>query len=241
MKRILTLVAALALIGAGCAANDNSTESYGYTPPTEPSPASTDPVLPDSPAPTPEPSSTSTDMNAPLAFPGILPEAEASKKVRIKTNFGDIVIQTDAKVGPRAASNFVYLTEKDFYNGTIFHRVIPNFMIQGGDPTGTGTGGPGYRFDNDPVSNLPVKPLVEFGGQTAPVYEKGIVAMANAGPNTNGSQFFIMVADYPLGPDYSIFGKVIEGQSIVDKIAAVPRDRNDRPTEEVKMLSVNLE
>lgn len=240
MKRIIVFTAALALLGAGCASNN----FYGDAtdaPPAETPPSNVNTSSTDSPAPVPEPSSTSTDMNAPLAFPGILPEAEATQKIRIKTNQGDIVIQTDPKAGPRAASNFVYLVKQSFYDGSIFHRVIPKFMIQGGDPTGTGMGGPGYRFDNDPVTNLPSKPLAAFGGQAAPVYEKGVVAMANAGPNTNGSQFFIMVDDYPLGPDYSIFGKVVEGQDVADKISNLPRGSQDRPTEEVKMISVTIE
>lgn len=177
----------------------------------------------------------------PLAFPGILSAAELNKKVRIKTTLGDIVIQVDAKAGPNAASNFVYLISEKFYDGTIFHRVIPGFMIQGGDPTGTGRGGPGYTFKNDTVTGLPTK-TVTVQGQTltAPVYEKGIVAMANAGRDTNGSQFFIMVGDYPLGPDYSIFGRVIAGQDIADKISMV-QSSADRPLTEVKMVSVNIE
>lgn len=177
-----------------------------------------------------------------LSFPGILPETEATARVRIKTNLGDIVIQTDPKAGPRAASNFVYLVKQGFYDGTIFHRVIPGFMIQGGDPTGTGRGGPGYQFDNDPVAELPTKTITLQGTElTAPVYEKGIVAMANAGPDTNGSQFFIMVGDYPLGPDYSIFGKVVEGQDVADKISMVETGAMDRPQREVRMISVEIE
>jgi len=155
-----------------------------------------------------------------------MPEAQANKKVLIKTNLGNIEIQVDPKAGPNAASNFIYLVKQGFYNGTIFHRVIPGFMIQGGDPTGTGRGGPGYQFANDPVNGS---------------YNKGIVAMANAGPDTNGSQFFIMVADVPLGPDYSIFGHVISGQDVADKIAAQNRDSSDRPLSEIKMLDVSVE
>lgn len=188
--------------------------------------------------------STSTDlsMNKTYAFPGMLPAEEVNKKVRIKTNKGDIVIQVDAKAGPNAASNFVYLVKEGFYDGTIFHRVIPGFMIQGGDPSGTGMGGPGYQFDNDPVGQLPEKTIAIQGTtMTAPVYEKGTVAMANAGPDTNGSQFFVMVADYPLQPNYSIFGHVIEGQEIADAISNLPRNAEDRPDEEVKMLSVVTE
>lgn len=173
-------------------------------------------------------SSTTTSSTKPMsyAFPGVLPTEEATQKIRIKTTLGDIVIQTDPAAGPNAASNFVYLVKQGFYKGTIFHRVIPNFMIQGGDPTGTGMGGPGYRFADDKVTGT---------------YSKGTVAMANAGPNTNGSQFFIMVANVPLPPSYSIFGKVIEGQDIADKISLVARNEDDRPDTEVKMLEVTIE
>lgn len=226
MKRVFVAAAALSLIGAGCAS-------------TPPAPAS-------SPSPVPVPEAPTSVTPLPpmpnLSFPGILPETEATARVRIKTNLGDIVIQTDPKAGPRAASNFVYLVKQGFYDGTIFHRVIPGFMIQGGDPTGTGRGGPGYQFDNDPVAELPTKTITLQGTElTAPVYEKGIVAMANAGPDTNGSQFFIMVGDYPLGPDYSIFGKVVEGQDVADKISMVETGAMDRPQREVRMISVEIE
>lgn len=161
-----------------------------------------------------------------LRFPGILPAEQVSKKVRIKTNKGDIVVQVLPDQGPRAASNFVYLAQRGFYNGTIFHRVIDGFMIQGGDPTGTGMGGPGYQFANDPVKSP---------------YNDGVVAMANAGPDTNGSQFFIMVKDNPLPPSYSVFGKVVEGLDVAHAIAKVSTDDADRPTQEVKMLAVTVE
>lgn len=161
-----------------------------------------------------------------LRFPGILPSEEVNKKVRIKTSKGDIVIQVMPDQGPRAASNFVYLAKRGFYNGTIFHRVIDGFMIQGGDPTGTGMGGPGYQFSDDPVKSP---------------YSDGVVAMANAGPNTNGSQFFIMVKDNPLPPSYSVFGKVVEGLNVVHDIAKVQTDGADRPAQEIKMLEVIVE
>jgi cyclophilin family peptidyl-prolyl cis-trans isomerase len=154
----------------------------------------------------PEQTPMSPEPQAPekLAFPGILPaEKTAKKQVRIKTTKGDIVFELLPDQGPKAASNFVYLTERGFYDNLTFHRVVPGFVIQGGDPAGNGTGGPGYRFEDDPVS-LP--------------YKEGIVAMANAGKNTNGSQFFIMLADNPLDPAYSIFGRVISGMDVVKKI-----------------------
>lgn len=139
------------------------------------------------------------------AFPGILADSEVTNKfVHIKTDKGEIVFELLPKEGPKAASNFVYLAKQKFYDGLIFHRVVPGFVIQGGDPQGNGTGGPGYKFEDDPVK-LP--------------YNEGIVAMANAGPNTNGSQFFIMLANNPLPPSYSIFGRVVSGMDVVKKIA----------------------
>lgn len=182
------------------------------------------PAVPSALAPA-APSALSAPMPT-LSFSGILPADQVNKKVRIKTSMGDMVVQVQHDQGPRAASNFVSLVKNGFYDGTIFHRVIPGFMIQGGDPTGTGTGGPGYQFENDPVKG---------------VYDDGVVAMANAGPNTNGSQFFIMVAHVPLGPDYSIFGKVVEGLEVAHAIADVPRGPGDRPFEDVKMVSVAIE
>ncbi|OGK66642.1 peptidylprolyl isomerase [Candidatus Roizmanbacteria bacterium RIFOXYB2_FULL_41_10] len=122
----------------------------------------------------------------------------------ITTTAGEIIINLNVKQTPITANNFVYLANKGFYNNTIFHRVIEGFMIQGGDPQGTGSGGPGYRFDDEP-----------FEGE----YTRGTVAMANSGPNTNGSQFFIMHQDYALPKDYVIFGQVISGLEVVDKIA----------------------
>lgn len=125
------------------------------------------------------------------------------KKVRIKTSKGDIVFSLFENA-PLAASNFIFLTKEGFYDGLTFHRRVEGFVIQGGDPRGDGTGGPGYSFNDEKVARE---------------YEKGIVAMANAGPNTNGSQFFIMLADAPSLPkQYTIFGKVVEGQEVVGKI-----------------------
>lgn len=148
---------------------------------------------------------TSSPMtNEQLAFPGVLPDAEVSQKiVRLKTTKGEIVFELLPTEGPKAASNFVYLATKKFYDGLTFHRVVPGFVIQGGDPLGNGTGGPGYQFQDDPVRLS---------------YDKGIVAMANAGPNTNGSQFFIMLDENPLPPSYSVFGRVLSGQDVVSKI-----------------------
>lgn len=128
-----------------------------------------------------------------------------SKHIAIlHTSKGDIKVELKKDKTPKTVQNFVDLVKKKFYNGTIFHRVIKDFMIQGGCPEGTGTGGPGYKFDDEP-----------FEGE----YTRGTVAMANAGPNTNGSQFFIMHADVPLPKNYVIFGNVLEGLEAVDLIA----------------------
>lgn len=139
------------------------------------------------------------------AFPGVLPAEDIEgKQITIKTAKGDIVFELYPADAPKTVSNFVYLAKEGYYTGVTFHRVEPGFVIQGGDPTATGRGGPGYQFEDEPVTKD---------------YGKGIVAMANAGPNTNGSQFFIMLGDTPLPKNYTIFGKVIQGQEVVEKIA----------------------
>lgn len=153
----------------------------------------------------------------------------------LQTNKGTIkfeLLETDA---PKTTENFITLAQRGYYDGVIFHRVIKGFMIQGGDPTGTGRGGQsawGGRFDDE----INPSSAVYQGG-----YKAGTVAMANAGPNTNGSQFFIMHVDYQLPPNYTIFGRVTEGQDVVDAIATTERDRNDRPQSEVKMEKVTIE
>ena len=127
-------------------------------------------------------------------------------RVILKTTEGDITIKVNPLDAIMASTNFVYLSKIGFYDNTIFHRVIKDFMIQGGDPLGNGTGGPGYTFNDEPIEGE---------------YVRGTVAMANSGPNTNGSQFFIIVKDSPdLPKNYTIFGKVIDGMDVVDKIAA---------------------
>ena len=219
------LCGSFVLVGAGC-----STPS-AQAPTTSTTSSTTDSTPSSAPA-----------MSDTLAFPGVRPSAELMKKVRIKTTKGDILIQIDPEAGPNAASNFVYLVERGFYQGTIFHRVIPGFMIQGGDPTGTGMSGPGYTIPDDKV-NLPVKQVaVDNGVASFPMYTKGTVAMARTmAKNSAGSQFFIMVNDNAIDPVYAVFGHVLEGQEIADAIAAVARDEQDRPLQEIKMLDVVIE
>ena len=150
--------------------------------------------------------------------------------ITIDTNYGKIVFETYDADAPNTVKNFITLADKGFYNGLTFHRVIKGFMIQGGDPSGNGTGGPGYKFADELDPNTP---SYKAG------YKKGVVAMANSGPNTNGSQFFIMTEDYPLPNKYTIFGKVVSGQEVVDEIANLPTGANDRPVSPVIMKIVS--
>ena len=161
------------------------------------------------------------------------------------TSEGTIVCRLFEKEAPKTVANFVELAEgkrewthpvsrqksnNKLYDGTVFHRVIPDFMIQGGDPAGNGTGGPGYKFED------------ETKGSPHRFDKKGKLAMANAGPNTNGSQFFLTVAATEwLTGNHTIFGEVVEGQEIVDKISKVSRDRQDRPVKPVVLESVTIE
>ena len=149
----------------------------------------------------------------------------------IKTNFGDIVVQLFSKDAPITVNNFVFLARQGFYDGVKFHRVVKDFVIQGGDPTGTGTGGPGYRFADEKVTRD---------------YIAGTLAMANAGPNTNGSQFFITLADLDLPKNYTIFGIVTSGFNIVEEIGNVPVTRAPSgevslPTVDVRINSITIE
>jgi cyclophilin family peptidyl-prolyl cis-trans isomerase len=149
----------------------------------------------------------------------------------IATSAGTMTVQLNAAQTPITVNNFVTLAKKGFYDNTIFHRVIKGFMIQGGDPTGTGMGGPGYKFDDEP-----------FTGD----YTRGTLAMANSGPNTNGSQFFIMHQDTPLPKNYVIFGKLVDGFDTLDKIAEAPVVANpdsgevSKPVNPVKILSIQI-
>src|ERR671917_15729 len=156
----------------------------------------------------------------------------ANRIATIETNHGTIRFELLEEDAPKTTENFRLLVERGYYDGVIFHRVIKGFMIQGGDPTGTGRGGEsawGGKF-NDEINRASEL----YRGP----YAEGTVAMANAGPNTNGSQFFIMHADYPLPPSYSKFGRVVEGQDVVDKIATAQTSAGDRPLEDVTMNKV---
>lgn len=175
------------LVGAGCAASP-----LALTPTEE--------------VPSPSVNSDATTNPMPQwTYQGQLPAERISGKIaRISTDYGDIVLRLFADTAPLTVSNFVYLAEGGYYNGLTFHRYEPGFVIQGGDPSGNGSGGPGYSFEDELNDDY--------------TYVRGMVAMANRGPDTNGSQFFIMLDDAPLPKAYSIFGEVLEGMDVVDKI-----------------------
>jgi cyclophilin family peptidyl-prolyl cis-trans isomerase len=151
--------------------------------------------------------------------------------ITLETNKGTIIFETYDADAPKTSENFVTLANKGFYDNLIFHRVIPGFMIQGGDPTGTGTGGPGYKFADELDPNT-------ISAKTG--YVRGTVAMANSGPDTNGSQFFIMHKDYALPHNYTIFGKVIKGIEVVDAIANTPRNSGDKPLTDMVIKKVTV-
>lgn len=183
--RVLALLPVLVLLGAACQKQTGTV----------------------TPEPCSQYASTARPVNLTVnyTYPGKLPDAKIlNTQARIKTAKGDIVLELYASDAPCTVSSFVYLAEAGFYNGLTFHRREEGFVIQGGDPNGTGTGGPGYQFADEPVTRN---------------YDRGTVAMANAGRDTNGSQFFIMLADNSTLPkNYTIFGKVTTGLDVVDKI-----------------------
>ena len=149
-------------------------------------------------------------------------------RATLQTNHGAIEVELFDGDAPKTVENFTKLSKDGFYDGVIFHRVIPDFMIQGGDPTGTGTGGPGYTFED------------EFNQHKV---ERGALAMANAGPNTNGSQFFIVVAEAApwLDGKHTVFGRVTSGMDVVDTIVGLPRDSRDKPADDATIEGVNVQ
>lgn len=175
--------------------------------------------------------SSSTDLGeSKMSAPEMKIDKTKKYQALLNTTEGIITIDLYADKTPITVNNFVSLAKDSFYNNTIFHRVINSFMIQGGDPRGDGTGGPGYKFDDEP-----------FEGE----YTAGTIAMANAGPNTNGSQFFIMHKDNQLPKNYVIFGKVKDGMDVVNKIATAPVETSpmgeqSKPVNPVKIISIEI-
>ncbi len=190
MKRLFVILTAMMIFaGAGCASQSGSKQTNMNV---------------NNNSAVPLQSDVQTRANVP-PLPGVLEAKEITgKQVTIRTEKGDVVFELLPAEAPLAVSNFVWLARHQFYNGLTFHRVVPGFVVQGGDPEGDGRGGPGYAFADEPVKLD---------------YKEGIVAMANSGPNTNGSQFFIMLADTQLEKKYTIFGRVVSGMDTVKKIA----------------------
>lgn len=234
MKKILIGAIVLGLIVVGFVlfkstqTKDSQSESkigYGKPQPSQPAQTSQDEYNATS-----EPAIPTKAQTEAMKKPAMQIDKSKNYVATLHTTEGDIKIQLNAEDTPITVNNFVTLAKQKFYDNTVFHRVIKDFMIQGGDPQGNGTGGPGYRFDDEP-----------FTGE----YSRGTIAMANAGPNTNGSQFFIMHKDYPLPKNYVIFGKVSEGMDVVDKIATAPvrsgaSGENSSPVNPVKVTSVDI-
>jgi cyclophilin family peptidyl-prolyl cis-trans isomerase len=166
-----------------------------------------------------------------LKAPKLTIDSSKTYTAEIITELGTMTVELNATSTPVTVNNFVYLAKKKFYNKTVFHRVIEGFMIQGGDPKGDGTGGPGYKFNDEPITEN---------------YTRGTLAMANSGPNTNGSQFFIMHKDYPLPKNYVIFGKVTKGLEVLDAIASAEVAANPYsgevsvPVSPVKIVKINI-
>ncbi len=160
--------------------------------------------------------------------PAMAIDPSASYTATFKTNCGAITVELLAAQAPVTVNNFVFLAREGFYDGVIFHRIIAGFMLQGGDPTGTGTGGPGYKFQDEFDSSLTFA-------------QPGILAMANAGPGTNGSQFFITLAPTPhLNGAHTIFGRVTGGDDVVDTIGKVRTGASDRPVEPVVIETIEI-
>lgn len=170
---------------------------------------------------------------------GAADQVPQNPEVIMKTSMGNITLKLYSNDAPKTVLNFIKLAKSGFYDGVRFHRVIKGFMIQGGDPLSKddtlqdrwGTGGPGYAFPDEIDPN---SALYQKG------YKRGVLAMANSGPNTNGSQFFIMHQDYPLPPSYTIFGEVVDGMDVVDKIATSPTNSNDRPISPITINTITV-
>lgn len=223
-------VGIMALAGCGGAqqkgpASNAGTPAANYQTPATPAPATPAPATPSTPA----------EIKQWKEPPAMQIDPNKQYTATVKTTLGDLKIQLFAKDAPKTVNNFVFLAREKFYDGVIFHRIIKGFMVQTGDPKGTGAGGPGYRFADE----LPPKQK----------YDLGIVAMANAGPNTNGSQFFICNAKgcggLDAAPNYTQFGKVIDGLDVLDKLSSVEvaasGGEKSRPVNPPKIVTVIID
>lgn len=220
MNKVYALIILVIILGAVYVMRPTSPEVQTTTPVTNSSYATSTASVPNT---TTQPVVTTNQSNT--------QSKNFMHTITLETNKGTIVFETYDADAPKTVNNFMTLAGKNFYDGVIFHRVIKGFMIQGGDPTGTGRGGPGYTFADELD---PSTPSYKAG------YVRGTVAMANAGPNTNGSQFFIMHKDTPLPNAYTIFGKVISGMDVVDAIAESEVDGSDKPLNKIVINKVTI-
>jgi peptidyl-prolyl cis-trans isomerase B (cyclophilin B) len=217
--RLVILVLGCALVVGACGGDDSGGEAAATATPA----ADAAPMC--KPADKPEPKGEGN-----LPKPKQALDAKKTYVATVTTNCGEFQITLDAKRAPKTGGSFKYLADKGFYDGLTFHRIVAGFVIQGGDPAGNGTGGPGYSVVEAPPNNLS--------------YTKGVVAMAKTQdekPGTSGSQFFVVTAeDAQLPPDYALLGKVTKGLDVVDKISAVPTTSDDQPSEPVVIKSVKV-
>ena len=223
-KLAIILVAALAVLALVACGGDSED-----APSAAPSDSSAAVPAPEPTTPPAQSQTTGDSMSKQYdSPPAMMIDVSKAYKAVVTTTHGEIRLDLFASEVPNTVNNFVFLAREGFYDNVIFHRVIPGFMIQGGDPTGTGSGGPGYRFADEPVRRQ---------------YTPGTLAMANAGPNTNGSQFFIMHGAVPLPPNYTIFGFATDGLDTVDAIANVrtdPSGEGSRPLDPPQILTVEI-
>ncbi len=232
---VMVFLMAFSLIAGAVASLFAGSETVETTPPDEIADAPADPPAdpPDDPLDALPGAEDLVDPDDPpfelVAGPGTEPQAV------IETDLGPITVELDPDAAPLATNSFLDLAEQGFFDDIVFHRVIEEFVIQGGDPTGTGSGGPGYRFPDELEA---AQELVAAEGG----YPRGTLAMANSGPDTNGSQFFIVHGDLvELPPLYTVFGRVVDGLEVVDAIATTPTDPADRPVEAISMSQVRVE
>jgi len=228
---VLFLVGTISLVG--CTTPEVKKEApakndLSFYPDTNKSEGTTSQAVPEKetpPTPTPPPVNILSNKKMYTTQPAMTIDVVKTYSATLKTDVGDIVVDLSAKDTPITVNNFVFLAREKFYDDTIFHRTISGFMIQGGDPDGTGMGGPGYKFADEP-----------FTGE----YTRGTLAMANSGPNTNGSQFFIMHKDTALPKSYVIFGHVTAGLDVVDKIAEAPTIRGGEGSSPITPVVVKM-
>jgi peptidyl-prolyl cis-trans isomerase B (cyclophilin B) len=221
MLRLIALLLSLSLLVAACGEEDSSSEQAASTP------AATEEAAPAGCEAAEEPSPKG---EGDLAKPKGQLDASKTYVATVSTNCGDFEITLDAKRAPKTGASFKALADDGFFDGLIFHRIVPGFVIQGGDPKGDGTGGPGYSVVEAPPQDL--------------VYAKGVVAMAKAGaepPGASGSQFFVVTAeDAQLPPDYALLGKVTAGQDVVDTIGVAETDGTEKPVDPIVISSVKV-